>query len=342
MSLRCLFQKLAWLAFLPLSGMFWSCTSAETVKEKSLDYLENRYRESFQVVSIDMQRNEGNWGTARLEVIPEKSPELEFRLNYNYSDGRVSFENYLLRIWEQEVRKRLQGEFPELAEESWQLRLARKNSLASNTMDLPVNRELSGIDSLGEPTLGLERYRVSGEPQPDFARLAKLIQRIRALGLKKVTLRLEYGEAGKNGKLLAQSYGSHFGPSASELRRLFWKPGDSYLSSDTKNDYQKALQLKEQGNSLAALSIFESIVRNHDSPYRYNPYVVAQSGHVYESAFEAGVIYMELGRKDRARKYFDLLEDRLSYEEAPLQYARYLRQIQEWKRTGVLPEMRQY
>ncbi len=324
-----------WHSFVPfvaslilLQGLLGHCTSADTVEEESLIFLQKRYGEPFQVQSIDMQRNEGNWGTARLQLKPERHPDLIFQLNYNYSDHRIIFENYLLRLWENEVKEKLKSRFPKLDYASLRLRIARRKSLSANGMDLPVDKTLNGLNALSEPTLSVELLDLQEPADPDYASLATMMQYLPTLGFRKVSLRLEYGKGGKEGKLLAQWYGTLKPPGSNQLKALFRGPGEPPLSQIVKEDFDRAMDYLKGGNTNQALQVFESIVRNHDNPYRYNPYVVAQSGYVYEAAFEAGKILKERGERNRARTYFNLIQERLSYEEVPLRYAAYLRYIE--------------
>ncbi len=312
------------LCFLLISG----CTSADTVKQESLSYMQNRYGQTFLVQSIDMQRNEGNWGTARLQMQPEDQPDLLFQLNYNYSNDRVIFENYLIRLWEKQVQIRIHERFSQLRDSSMQLRISRRKSLSANGLELPVDRSLQGMQALGEPTIAIELLNQAGTAAPDYSVISQLFQFLRSMGFRKISLRLEYGQKGARGKLLAQWYGSHNTPGVQDLKPLFRGPNEPSLSSITEGDFKRASELLKDGMIQKALPVFEEIVRTNDSPYRYNPYVVAQSGNVYESAYEAGRILMQQGQKDRALFYFNLLEDRLSYEEVPLKYASFLREIE--------------
>lgn len=310
------------------AGYLLQCTSAETVAQESLRYLESRYLESFKVESLDMQRNEGNWGMARLELTPEKKPRLKFQLNYSYSNDQVIYENYLLKTWEALLLEKIESRFRELAGMPLKLHLSRKNSLSANSMKFPVDRSLEGMTSLVNPTLSLEFAEVEGPATPDYQQLSGLISYLESLGLEKVSLRLEYGKKGKNGKLMVQWYRPHSTPGPAVLKSLFQPAGESSLGSKTSADFEKAMELLKEGREDLALAMFQRIVSSYDSPYRYNPYVIAQSGNVYEAAFEAGKILHSKGKKKQAMFYFDLLKDRLSYEEVPLRYSAYLKYIE--------------
>lgn len=56
-----------------------SCTSSDKVKAQSLTYLQIRYNENFVIDDIDMQKNEGNWGTTILRISPEQAKEIKVR-----------------------------------------------------------------------------------------------------------------------------------------------------------------------------------------------------------------------------------------------------------------------
>lgn len=313
--------------FLPglMAALLSHCTSAATVERESLQYLADRYNEPFRVLSLDMQRNEGNWGMAILEVAPSNQPEIKFRLNYRYSRDRVTYEDYLVSSWEYRLLEKLRGEYAILLDSasSVSIGIGKRKSLALNSMNLQATKDLEGLKAISEPTVHIKLSGLTLAKQQVFREVSRLISHLRAYGFEKVAIEALLGE---EGKLLVQSYGAYGSPSEAELADLFHTPGEPFLSEKTEARYREALGWKEQGRTSQAIQGFRSIVQEFDSPFRYNPYVEAQSGYVYESMYELFLIYMEQGKKQQARLYLDMLEDRLSYEEAPLKFLSMLRE----------------
>ncbi|MCB1137788.1 MAG: hypothetical protein KDK23_03490 [Leptospiraceae bacterium] len=305
------------------------CASSESVRQKSLEYLEGRYRESFLVSSIDMQRNEGNWGVALLEVSPQRIPELRFRLNYNYSRDQVIYEDYLLELWGFLLLEKLKASHVTIMDRAtvMDFKLARKGSGAVNTRDFPVQKDLNGLSLLEEPT-GILALDLTGPvDRSTLLLLSEILRSLRNQGLQKACLDINFTGSDGPGSLRVQSYGKHGIPGPAELQRLLQKEGEPTAFALSQRDYDRALklmgaagELQSQQSKREALRIFESIVQKYDSPFRWDPYVVAQSANVYESMYRAGLLHQELGNPQKARFYLGLLEDRLSFVEAPLKY----------------------
>ena len=326
-SLRMLFRAWirAWIfGLVAMAVVATNCASSESVKNASLSYLESRYNEPFRVLSIDMGYNEGNLRTAELSLAPERNPAVNFRLNYNYRTDEVRYEDYLIALWCSQVKEKIQSLAPVSGlSGGLRINLSKKGTLVVNGRDLEVIRDYkSGIAQLGLATI-----RISGTSANPFTpqqalQVSSLMSRLRTDGFAKVSVSINY----PNGRSLqAQSYGKHPAPSVSDLQALYARDAGSERKSSGIL-YEKALA-QEKSDPAGALRIYESIVAKQDSPFRYGPYIVTQSCFVYESAYRAGLLL----RKDdplKANRYFDLVLDRLEFEEVLLEYYKIKKEIE--------------
>lgn len=314
--------------------LFSGCVSQSSVEKSSLQYLEAYYKESFEIVSVDMQKNAGNYGTARLEIQPLNKPDLKFQLNYNYSKEEVSYDGYRKVLWEKDLRERLERKFPALKQSSERytgIRIDHRNSLGTLTKPIRPGQKMleHGIAVMENPSAKISmNYSDQSQIEKRLSVLSEAAAYVRQYGFKDVQFVAFSAPATSDhhdheqiqAKLGFRLYGKLPAPSQSELRQLIHKKGDPYLAEKTKPLFDKAESLRTAENNAQALAFYKSIIETYDNPYRYNPYIVAQSSNVYESMLAAAEISEELGQAGEAIRYYELFIERVETEDTKLKF----------------------
>lgn len=300
------------------------------VSEKSIEYLNKKYNEKFRVISVDMNHNEGNWGSADLIVSPESDSTLRFSVVYDYSGEKLTWENYKGAIWNREIGKEAEALInPGKSEIKVIGRITAKGSIALNSMDLPYKRNYNEIiPLLDKPAVSFDIDIFSQEECAErlwpFGNLISAAENFRGKGFRKVMLSVNLfcgDKKDKPSQTLRFKLTKHQPePEVNAISKLMLKKGESPVDAKASSIYAEARRLHESGSADKALQLYMQIVNNYDNPYRYDPYAPIESGFVIESAFYAAGIENEKGNKVRAVKLYKLVADRISYFEVKAEY----------------------
>lgn len=291
------------------------CTSPQQVSEKVLRDLEIKYNRKFIILSVNMNRDEGNWGGANLVVCPEGDEQLKFHVNYNYSDMKLTWEDYKGALWNREISQKTASLLGVPAQDVTSV-ITSNNSIAFDSMNLPWHEKFAdAVKDIKHPRLGLKLKMRSD----NFLKSAQLISaaadKLLLEGFEKVSISADFSTSSGTGDSIKFKVTSrHRTPSAADLAELL----QSYAISSIKNAgqlYHSAGEAYKEGDHKKALNIYLKIVNDFDNPYRYEPYVLLESHYVVESAFNAAEILRSRGDLDGAAVYYRLVTERLEYHE---------------------------
>ncbi len=300
-----------------------SCATAEDVSRAGADYMKSVYGRNFVVMSVDMNRNEGNWGSADLRMHPENDPSLPFSLIYDYSAERVSWEDYKNALWERGLAREFPVDGTSFRIE--QLDLMAGNSLALDSSKLPFREEWREIvPMLSSPRITLRAAAERDGPQAARALARTAAHLISAFGFERIVIEVavretrcsvirfmltkEYPQI-SDGALAHNSFPCTGATIPAEVMLLFRTAEESYARRDT----------------VAALKHYAQVMQWFD-PYRYEPYVVIRSAYQIESAYRCANILEASGRTREALPHWRRVEWLLRYEEARQSYDRWYRE----------------
>jgi len=265
--------------------------------------------------SIDMNHDEGNWGIANLLVSPADDTTLKFHVNYDYSEMKVTWEEYKGALWNREMQQRA-ASLLSIPPDRITARISSNNSLAFNSMSLPYHVKFGDVVKyIKKPRLALELKITS----PDFTavtlKIADTACSMMDAGFEKITVKAELNSGkGNTDTLKFKITKKNNTPAATDLKKLFQKT-ETATFQNAGDIYKEALELLSQGNNEKALQPFMAIVKEYDNPYRFDGYIPLESHYVIESAFRAAEILDKAGRNSDAKKLYRLIADRLEYHE---------------------------
>jgi hypothetical protein len=302
-----------------------SCASPDMVGKKTVEHLNKKYGERFSVVSVNMNRDEGNWGSANLMLSPVQDRSLTFSAVYDYSADRLIWEDYKGVIWNREIGnearsilKSVSGTVTVMA------RIWARGSIALDSMNLPHKKSYRDILPLLEkPAVSFDvnihsKDPCAGDPWP-YNDLISTADFFREKGFAKVMVSAKHFCSENKDKpyqtLRFKLTGEHHNPSLHSIRKLAIKNGESPVDRKLSSLFSDARKLHESGDVTGALSLYLTIIRIHDNPYRYDAYAPVESGFVIESAFHAAGIEKERGNRIQARKLYSLVAERTKYIE---------------------------
>lgn len=313
------------IALILFSFSLISCATQEMVIEKSLEHLNQKYNEKFRVVSVNMNSDEGNRGSADLVVSPESDSSLTFRVVYNYSDEKLTWENYKGVIWNMEIGREAGALIrPVEGEVNVKAAISAKGSITLNSTDLPFKKNYMEIlPVLDRPAVSFDidyfLYEGCRDQMFPYGNIISAAGVFRDKGFDKVmfTVNLFCDEKrDKPGQKLKFKITKEIPlPGVNSLKRLTLKSGDSPVDAKVSAIYNEARQLHQSGDKKRALQLYMNVISVNDNPYRYDPYAPVESGFVIESAFYAAEIEKERGNKDRAKKLYSLAAERIRYME---------------------------
>jgi hypothetical protein len=295
------------------------------VIEKSLEHLNQKYNEKFRVVSVNMNSNEGNRGSADLLVSPENDSSLSFRVVYNYSDEKLTWENYKGVIWNREIAREAEALIqPGAGEVKVKAAITAKGSITLNSTDLPFKKNYMEILPVIErPAVSFDIDYFLHEGCRDqvfpYGNIISAAGIFRDKGFGKVMFTVNLfceDERDKPEKKLRFKLTKELPPpGVNSLKKLTLNSGESPIDTKVSAIYNEARQLHQSGDKNRALQLYMNVISVNDNPYRYDPYAPVESGFVIESAFYAAEIEKERGNKDRAGKLYSLLVERVKYIE---------------------------
>lgn len=307
-----------------------SCATQEMVSEKSVEYLNKKYNGRFRVVSVNMNHDEGNWGTADIIASPESDSTLTFSVVYDYSDEKLVREYYKDAIWNRgaggDAEKLIQnGKF----EVKIKARITDKGSITLNSMDLPYKTDYNEIIPLLEkPAVSFNVDLFSQDECSDriwpFENLISATETFRGKGFRKVMMSVNLFCGGKRDRayqtLSFKLTKEQPAPGINTIKKLVHKKDEPPFSKEVSSIYAEARKLQESGNAEGALNLYMRIVRNYDNPYRYDPYAPSESGCVIESAFYAAGIERAMGNIQLSKKLYALVAGRIDYFEVKAEF----------------------
>lgn len=326
MSIKCKYT----FVIILYSLLLISCATPTMVSEKSVEYLSQKYNEKFRVLSVDMNHDEGNWGSADLIVSPENDSSLTFSVVYDYSDEKLTWENYKGAIWNRGIGKDAEALIKKgHAEVKVKTGITAKGSIALNSMDLPYKKSYNEIIPLLEkPAVSFDIDLFSQEECSDllwpYETLISAAETFRGKGFRKVMMSVNFFCGVKKDKadqtLRFKLTKDQPVPGVNTISKLTLKKGESPIDAKASSIYAEARRLHESCSAEKALQLYMQIVRSYDNPYRYDPYAPIESGFVIESAFYAAGIENAKGNKVRAEKLYTLVVNRISYFEVKAEF----------------------
>jgi len=291
-----------------------ACTSPEQVRDNVLHELEIKYNRKFSLDSIDMNHDEGNWGSASLLVYPSDDESLKFHVNYNYSDMKLTWEEYKGALWNREMAVYCSS-LLRIPPRDIKTLITSNNSIVFNSMVLPFSTKFTDIISqVNRPRIGIEARIKHADFNKNAAILTETAESLLDLGFEKISITafLTSGDGNKD-ILKFKITRRNNKPSADELKMLLQS-----VSSGTYKEagrlYKTAAEEAAKGNKKEALKIYMNIIKKYDNPYRYDPYILFESHYVTESAYASAELLSE-ERNNAAASLYRLAAERLEYHE---------------------------
>jgi hypothetical protein len=300
------------------------------VSERTVEYLNKKYNEKFKVVSVEMNHDEGNWGSADLTLSLETDSSLTFSAVYDYSGEKLTWENYKGAIWNREIEKEAEALIRHgKGEVRVKAGITAKGSIALNSMGLPFKKSYNEIiPILEKPAVSFDIELFPQEECSDrlwpYENLISAAETFRGKGFRKVMMSVNLFCGVKKDKadqtLRFKLTKEQPAPGVNSISKLMLKKGESPVDTKVSSIYAEARKHHESGNADGALRLYMQIVRSYDNPYRYDPYAPIESGYVIESAFYAAGIENAKGNKERAEKLYKFVADRISYFEVKAEF----------------------
>lgn len=303
------------ITFLSLIVLSSGCVSPEEVRDRVLADLEVKYNKKFALHSINMNRDEGNWGNASLMVYPVDDETLRFHVNYNYSAMELTWEDYKGELWNRELSV-YTASLLGLPVPGVVVRITSDKSITFNSMKLPYNEKFSGvIKQVNNPVANIQLEMKSENFTESAAAVSHTALSLLNTGFEKVTVIAEIsGPSGKHDTLKFKITGKYRSPSGTDLRNLFASQEKTSFKEAEKL-YGEASALLREGKKETALRIFLGIVKTYDNPYRFDPYIVLESHYVVQSAFSAAEILDGMGNNTEADNLYKLVTERIEQHE---------------------------
>jgi hypothetical protein len=300
------------------------------VGDKSITLLNQKYNERFTVVSVNMNRDEGNWGSADLVVRPENDQTLTFRVVYNYSSDMMTWEDYKGALWNREIESEISRMLgTQSGDKKIKARITSKRSITLDSMNLPYKKDYNEIiPDIKNPALmiDVDRYSplVCSDVQWPYTDLITMAERFRKKGFEKVMLSVNL-YCGESKEIPYQTLRFKLTkdlplPGVDSVRSLLKNNGEPASDKKVAAIYDEARKLHQSGEAKAALPLYLSIIRTNDNPYRFDPYAPVESGYVIESAYNAAGIEKESGNSLMAERLYTLVVNRVKYFEAKGDY----------------------
>lgn len=307
-----------------------SCATSEMVSEKSIEYLNKKYNEKFRVISVNMNHDEGNWGSADLVVSPENDSSLTFSVVYDYSSDRLTWENYKGSLWNREIGKEAESIInPPEWDVNVKARITSKGSLALDSMSLPDIRDYNEVvTAMEKPAVSFDIDLFTADDCFDrelpYDYFINAAESFRARGFIKVVFSVNIycdEKREKASRMLRFKLTKDLPvPAVNSLKKLAVSYDGPQVDVRIREMYSEAEKLRLSGNDVRALNLYMMVVKMNDNPYRYDPYAPAESGLVIESAFYAAEIERKKGNFERARKLYTLVAERLRYIDIKPEY----------------------
>lgn len=292
-----------------------ACTSPQQVSEHVLLDLEARYGRKFVIHSVNMNHDEGNWGGANLVVYPADDESLTFHVNYNYSDMKLTWEDYKGALWNREMKYLAASVFGVQPEDVTAV-ITSNNSIAFDSMSLPWHEKFAdAVKDIKHPRLSIKIKLRSDNFLKSAQFVASGADKFITAGFEKVTVSADLCAAsGACESIKFKVTAKHRSPAGPDLAELF-KSAEAVSMKKAGLLYQSAADAYARGDYNRALQVYRQVVNEYDNPYRYDPYVVLESNYVVESAFNAAEILRVKGDTDSASFYYRLVVERLEFHE---------------------------
>lgn len=250
------------------------CTSPEEVRDNVLHDLEAGYNTKFAIHSIDMNHDEGNWGSASLLVYPSDDEALKFRVNYNYSEMRITWEEYKGALWNRGMAVHCSSLLG-IPLRDIKAVITSNNSIAFNSMVLPYSAQFTDIiRQVNKPRIGITLKMNSADYSKNRSALTDAAESFLNMGFEKVSMTVSLLSAsGEIDVLKFKITQKHHSPSASDLNMLL-KSRSSASFKEAGELFNTAVQYAGRGEMKDALKIYMEIIKRYDTPYRYDPYIL--------------------------------------------------------------------
>ncbi len=317
--------------------------SDREVREKCLGYLGKKYGKEFRIVSYKRYFHGGLW-KHRLNITasPGENPKIQFKVRYNYSEGRVTGDQYKKAFWEEQVsadvKNVLKGYSPV---KGVRATLRANNSLVFNTSELEFYggyREL--VEHTRHPRLKLEfTLENTGKNSRAMRGLVKLAEYFSKEKFEKVEFSVAFdkGGAGPRRLLKFKIKRGMRAPWAGELAGMIYTKGkDEYLRANRKL-YAEA-EKKEKGGDIRAALLLYGKIMGRERPYRFREYIISESASVVEAAFRMAKIYDGRGDRKNALRFYRFLLKKMEYTEVPLRLGRSVKEAR--RRVEVLENIK--
>lgn len=314
----------------------------ETVKQKSIEYLNNKYKKEFEIDTFKQFFHGGIWKyETDLMAHPVDNKTLHFWLKYDAKNRKVESDNYKKVYWEDQIKKEvrpiLEDRFTVLELDA---RLTKNGSIIFNNSDMEFYPEYGKmLENIDLPVLHLDIH-IKGIPTPQDERLdvfAKLCDTLaKKAFVKNSFIVYFYDESITKEKYDQLNYiGSPDDTSLCKKELSFKFTNKQHtpqrkdieslvigLKKDSLYKYNKAIfemaeKYRQESQTEKALELYLQIVSNV-SDYRYNTYAPSEAAYSIESAFYAGEILEQQGNSEQATELFNSIVRKMEYEEVRL------------------------
>lgn len=291
------------------------CVSPEQVRDNVLKDLDIKYSRKFNLQSINMNHDEGNWGSANLVVFPADDESLKVHVNYDYSEMILTWEDYKGALWNREMSLYISELLGDSAADI-RASITSKNSIAFDSMSLPYRIRLADvIKEIDRPRISISLKIKPDDVSRSAKRLSDAAESLLKYGFEKVSFKAELITADRLNDILKFKVTKKIhSPSISVLSKLLTSK-ESVSIKEAKTMYDKAVSSQKQSDINNALRIYLDIIEKYDNPYRYDPYILLESHNVIESAFAAAEILRGQGKTAESEKLYRLVVERMEFHE---------------------------
>ncbi len=257
------------------------CVSPEQVRDNVLNELEGKYKRKFNLQSINMNHDEGNWGSANLVVYPADDESLKVHVNYNYSDMKLTWEDYKGVLWNREMSL-YTAELLGNSAEDIRASITSKNSMAFDSMSLPYRSRFSDvIKEVDRPRISITLKMKPDDLSRSMKKPADAADSLLRYGFEKVCFKAEFANVNGLSDILKFKVTKKLhSPSIADLRELLSSHQSASLK-EAKIMYDKAVSLQEQSNKdndYMTKTIVKERRRSKIYPLSKKQMVVAKTG----------------------------------------------------------------
>jgi hypothetical protein len=302
------------------------CSSPPRKEANVLEYVENKYNKKFEILQRQKSPESGNWKKEDL-LLRDIEKDFNFSAIYDYTKQKVIWEDYKNALWNYRITKEIDKQ-SSLKSFQWEVRIHSENKLNFQTMDLNFTENYEEIlPSIKNPRLQIKIYTEwETVPLDNLLKLGNIFQKYIAKGFEKVTI-IVYVK--NNKKFLSWKQTKHH-PTLLKKDFLFLLELTDEKRKKAEEIFLKALMDITENQIGSSILALESLVKQFDSPFKYDPYIFAESFYVYESLYYLSRIYIQTMQREKSLATMKTFLERMDMQEVPLDYATKKQDIIRW------------